>query len=244
MRQVTHLVMMLLLSVPAWATFPTVEDADTTTACQTTNSTSWTLTYPANIASGNLLLLFVGHDGTGTGSLPAGWTFVANYAADSSAAQLKIARKFATGSESGTFAFGPGASEQGCWRIVRITGAHASQEPAVSSNATGDSTAPDSLSLNPAGWDVEDTLWYSAEAADNGNSDATGFPTNYNNQFSDSSVGGNGAHLGTARRFFRSASDDPSAFTIDLSEQWAAATLAIRPAVPDPPARNRAVVIQ
>lgn len=241
-RRSISLILWLLLALPGWATFPAVQDVDTFSACQTSNSSSWTLTYPLNVASGNLLLGFMGIDGDPTTTWPAGWSKVAEYASGT-ASRMVVARKFATGSESGNFTVSLSASEQGCWRIIRITGAHASTEPEVSSNATGVSTTPDPGSLNPANWDVEDTLWFAVEAADHGNTDAVGFPANYTNGLTDSSGGANGAHLGTARRNNRAASEDPGAFTVDQSEDWTAVTIAVRPAAPAPPARNRAVVI-
>lgn len=209
--------------------YPVVQDTDTSNGTQGSNSTNWTLTYPTNIASGNLLLLFIGRDGAAaTPTLPAGWNILIN-SSDGNCA-LIVAYKFATGSESGTFSYQPGASEQGSWRIVRITGAHASEVPDIGTAATGNDSNPNPPSCT-AGWGAEDNLWFACYGADNGATDATAYPTDFTNGFSDASGGGPGGALGTCRREYNSTDTlDPSTFTIDTSEQWVAQTIVVRPA--------------
>src|SRR5512135_1271580 len=97
--------------------FPTVQTADTKNGTVTSNSSSWTLTYPTNIAAGDLLIAAVATDGnSATGTFPAGWVKASQYAAGI-AAYIHINKKLADGSESGTFTFSVGASEQGAWII-------------------------------------------------------------------------------------------------------------------------------
>ena len=218
--------------------FPVVQDADTTHDVVTSNSNSWTLTYPSNIASGDLLLLFVATDGTnfGTYGLPTGWKDDAGTDAEAwftagPGSSAAFAYRIATGSESGTFALSLPAAEQGAWRILRITGAHASTIPEIAgaSSSSGDPNPP---SLNPANWDVEDTLWFAACSIDGkggGDPAITAWPL-ADNQQHDVAGGANGASLGLCETGSAVASLDPSTFTVDTSQEWVAFTIAVRPA--------------
>jgi len=53
--------------------FPIIQTADTKTGHVTANSTSWTLTYPTNLVSGDLILAFVATDGDPSMTFPANW---------------------------------------------------------------------------------------------------------------------------------------------------------------------------
>lgn len=209
--------------------FPTVNDTDTAANTVTVNSDPWTLTYPSNISSGNLLLCFIGHDGASgaSPSMPSGWVNAGGATAAGSAAELDVWYKIATGSESGTFSFSPDASEQGCWRIVRISNWHGTTPPEVSTAASGTSANPNPNSLTPS-WGSADTLWFAANVSD-GARDTTVFSSSYTNGFSDNSGGGAGAGLGTCRRENATATEDPGQFTISASDQWGAVTVAVRP---------------
>lgn len=229
-------------------TFPAVAAADSKSGTVTSNSTSWTLTYPTNIAVGDLLLMFAGVDGnTSVSSLPAGWISTSN---GSSPVSNLLAKKSATGSETGTFTLSISASEQGAWRVIRIPAAQwegtlgttwfaaASTDGAVQSVAGtgGASTSPNSGSLDPFNWDAEDTLWVSFGGSDS-TVTWTGFPANYTQEdhvtaggHTATSGGATGAGLGVAYRQLNASSEDPGAFTLSASEDWIVTTLAIRPA--------------
>jgi hypothetical protein len=212
--------------------FPIVQT--TSAGTQTTNSFSWTLTYPSGVVIGDLLLCFVGSDG-GAGynyTLAAEWTRILH--ANNAAAILVVWYRIADGSESGTFTMsitGP-AGEQGAWRVVRISNWDGRRAPEITSAATGTSTNPDPPSLTPS-WGLADTLWFAIEAADDGRTDATAWPLPDGN-FNDSSGGATGAHLGTCRDELMQASLDPGTFTIDRNEEWLAATLAVPPVLSIP----------
>jgi hypothetical protein len=103
----------------------------------------------------------------------------------------------------------------------------------VSSGST-----PDPPSLNPSNWDVEDTLWLTAVSVDtsrtvtdHSNWDGAGF-TDYADYVSG---GNNGATLAIARLESAAASVDPGTITISSSDDWIAATIAIRPAAASGP---------
>jgi hypothetical protein len=220
--------------------FPLVSDADTQSGTVTSDSSSWTLTYPTNLANGDLILAFMALDNDGSvlnPSLPAGWISDTSELVGLSAL---VAKRKSDGTESGTFSVGLDSAQQGAWRIFRITGWEGTLGTAAG-NVTasgavvdtvgpdGTSTAPDPNLLNPANWVTEDTLWF-ASAAAAASPAFTVFPTSYTNTSSDVSGGASGASLGIARRENATSSENPSAFTIDASvvhQEW---TVAVRPA--------------
>lgn len=218
-------------------TFPTVQDADTQSGTVATNATSWTITYPTNIAAGDLLLLFVAMDGT-VNATAAGFTDVGGNSA--AAISLRALAKVADGTETGTFTATITSTEQGAWRIFRVTGWFGGTINAASSGdsdsngiagrqTSGITANPDPVVLDPANWAAEDVVWFAAAAADTSRT-FSAFPTNYTNTSSDVSGGASGASLGVARRALNASSEDPGTFTISASDDWSAVTVAVRPA--------------
>lgn len=213
--------------------FPTV--AATNTSQQTTNSLTHTANLPAGIVSGNLVTVFFACDGNTTAEVtnPAsGWEtlFTQNVLADT--AFLKVFYRWADGSEGSTITITTGATEQSNHISFRISVAHASEVPAFASTRPGSSSAnPDPPSLDPANWDVEDTLWIAVAAWD-GSPTGIGYPANYtSNQITVQNPSGSGsAGLIVATRELAAESEDPGTFTMSAQEQWAAATIAVRPA--------------
>ena len=225
--------------------FPTIQTADTTNGTVTSNSSSWTLTYPTNLVSGDLILAFVATDGNTSSSaptppaFPAGWTDTSN---SESAVTLIAGAKISNGSETGTFSLSLGASEQGGWRIFRISGWYGSganlgdsgaeiDQDGIAKRSTNDiggSSTPDPPSCNPANWDVEDTLWFAVMAADTSRT-ISAYPYASNNS-ADVSGGAGGATLGICTTESAAASVDPGTFTISASDDWVTYTVAVRPA--------------
>lgn len=226
----------------AASTFPQVSDGDTTSGTVTTNSTSWTLTYPTNLQSGDLILALVATDGDTSGTTPPtgffgtvgvwnGTNYLASNGASNGASTLLVWSKTADGTESGSFAATLSASEQGAWRVMRVVGwsGLASVNCVVGASAT-----PDPRPQDPTIWDIEDTLWIAVMAADTSRT-VTGYPADTTDNDYLASGGTGGATLGWARREYTAQSWDPSAFTISSSDDWATATIAIRPAAAAPP---------
>lgn len=220
--------------------FPTIQTADTKNGTQTSNSASWTLTYPTNLASGDLILGFLGADGDNSLSLPAGFEQQGN---SPGAVQLWVFAKVSDGTETGTFTATLGAAEQGGWRIFRVTGWHGSGITnlngagiAIATTVTGSPSAnPNPPSLDPANWATEDTLWFATCAVDTSRTISV-YPL-ANNQTADVSGGSTGATLGVCTLNDAVGSKDPGTFTASASDDWAAATVAVRPAtvvVPPP----------
>jgi hypothetical protein len=103
--------------------------------------------------------------------------------------------------------------------------------------ATGTTTAADTPSLNPGAWNVEDTLWIAVGGSgeDSLTGSYTGMasaPANYGD-YSDSGITADavgGAEAAVAFRQLAAASDDPAAFSCDVSNARSAALLiAVRP---------------
>lgn len=222
--------------------FPVIEAGDTQFGTVTSNSSSWSLVYPTNLASGDLILALVACDGNGAvgATWPTDW-FGTHNANGASAISWSCTFKISDGSETGTFTFGPSASEQGAWRIYRITGWYGTGIPATlatgagtfnfdgvsyveTTSTTGD---PDPPSLNPGNWDVEDTKWIAACMVDTSRT-ISAYPL-VNTNTADVSGGAGGATLGLCWADSAVSSLDPGTFTISASDDWAALTIAIRP---------------
>jgi hypothetical protein len=208
--------------------FPAVASSVNTTT--TSNSTSHTLTYPGSIASGDLLLAFGALDGTPTVSgWPTGWNEIIDRA--NAAVAMFWAYKFADGTESGNFTLTSSASEQGSFYVIRITGAHASTAPA-STSATGVSNGLNCGPLNPADWDIEDTLWLGLGAVDTSRT-ITVWPSNSpDNRNSSPSGGAGGATAAFCSGESATSFYNPSSTTwaISSNDEWIAAAIAVRPA--------------
>lgn len=220
-------------------TFPNIVDADTKSGTQSSNSTSWTGTYPTNLASGDLILLFVATDGTASATA-TGFTGVSQYNDNSSAVRGHVLRRVSDGSETGTFTITMSASEQGNWATFRIDAASWFGDVAngidktASTAARGTSANADPPTLNPATWDIEDTLWLAFCMVD-GNTSFSGAPSGYTSLIAAASSGAGGAALGIAELESATASQDPGTFT-HSSDDWTAGTIAIRPAAAAAPA--------
>ena len=216
-------------------TFPIVVDADTKNGTVTSNSASWTLTYPTNLASGDLILAFVACDGTPVGTWPANWLGVGQ--SSGTAARLLLAKKISLGTETGTFTLGLSASEQGAWRVFRITGWEGTIGTAFGNDAnsgaaertttSGADANPNPPVLDPNNWATEDTLWFAACAVDTSRTISV-YPLASRNT-ADVSGGAGGATLGVCTAESAVSSLDPGTFTISASDDWAVATVAIRP---------------
>lgn len=227
------------IALRAASAYPQVVDQDTQTGTVTSNSSSWTLTYPTNLQSGDLILALVATDGsTGGASWPSGFVTAMN---SPGAVSLHGAKKVSGGTESGSFTLTLPGSEQGSWRVMRIIGwegtlgttfynsaTDGSVSGLVGNAAVGASTFPDPPPLDPSNWGSDPTLWISAMAADTSRT-VSAYPSNLTTDNGYLASGGaGGATLGWARTESVLKSLNPDTFTISASDDWAAATIAIR----------------
>lgn len=231
------------IALRAASAYPQVVDQDTQTGTVTSNSSSWTLTYPTHLQSGDLILALVAADGGGVVSSVTGFN---RWVVDGSAASLSVLGRVSDGTETGTFSATLAATEQGAWRVLRIIGWYgsglpsddaqlvsASHDAGLSAIATfATSATPDAPPLDPSNWGSEPTLWISAMAADTSRT-VSAYPSNLTTDNGYLASGGSGgATLGWARTESALTSLNPNAFTISSSDDWAAATIAIRPYTP------------
>lgn len=203
----------------------------------TTNAQTKSVDCPA-ANSGDRLLLISCWDGnpslTTVSSVNSqSWTSVFSGAVSTSVSRLMIWEIVSlTGSISSqtvTVDLQSPNSEAGGAIILRIAGSHASEAIAAATNVQGSSTGPNPGALNPAGWDVEDTLWF-AVCGNDGNVSVSGYPSDFpDNQTNVRAAATGGAGIGFATLESAVASVDPAAFTLSASEQWAATTLGVRP---------------
>jgi hypothetical protein len=222
----------LVTAVPALAA-PVV--ASVTETAFGTDTTDHHVDIPATVDAGDLLIVLFTNDGSATVTTPAGWTALASDAANG-AVRLSVYYKIAGGTEGGTTVnFVTSAEEEAAAQVYRITNWHGITPPEISTAATGTSTKPDPASLDPAGWDVAGTLWLAVAGQDRGDqSGTTAYPASYTDGISTLSSDGTGScRIHSARRVFAAGSENPGAFTIPVSEEWIAFTIAVRPALQD-----------
>lgn len=152
----------------AFPTIPTSAAGRILSASQA--NTTAARTFP-NLSSltknpGDLLIAIVVayQTSTGTDAAFSGWgggfTEFSDRATSTTMA-IGMAHKWSDGTEAGTFTVTQAGTITGhaVMFLMSIPGAHASTPPEASAKANGTSSAPSTENFNPAGWDVEDTLW-------------------------------------------------------------------------------------
>jgi len=237
--KVIHLVVALALvlsfslatAVPALAA-PVV--ASVTETVFGTDTTNHNVNMPVTVNAGDLLIVLFTNDGSATVTTPAGWSLLASD--DNTAVRCSVYYKIAVGDEDGTTVnFVTPAAEEAAAQVYRITDWHGTTPPEISTAATGTSTRPNPASLDPAGWDVADTVWLAVAGQDRGDQgEPTAYPASYTDGTSTlSSEGTASCRTLSARRVLAAASENPGAFTIPVSEEWVAFTIAVRPAPRD-----------
>jgi hypothetical protein len=222
----------MVTTVPALAA-PVV--ASVTETAFGTATTDHYVNMPATVNTGDLLIVLFTNDRDATVTIPGGWTELAS---DTNVphVRLSVYYKIAGGTEGGTTVnFVTSAAEEAAAQVYRITDWHGTTPPEISTAAIGTSTAPNSASLDPAGWDVANTLWLVVAGQDRGDQSGTmSYPAGYTDGTCTLSSGGIGScRTHSARRVLAAASVNPGANTLPVSEQWVAFTIAVRPAPHD-----------
>jgi hypothetical protein len=236
--RVIHLIVALLIvaltlmlsssPVPVLAAPVVVSVPDTPFGADTTDHN---VDMPATVDVGDLLIVLFINDGNATVTTPVWWTQLASNA-NGAAVRLSVYYKIAEGTEGGTTVnFVTSATEEAEAQVYRITNWHGITPPEISTAATSTSTRPNPASLDPAGWDVADTLWIAVAGQDRGDQgEPTAYPASYTDGISTLSSNGTGScRIHSARRVLAAASENPGSFTIPVSEQWVAFTIAVRP---------------
>ena len=170
-------------------------------------------------------LVMISQDGSRTVTWPSGWDSRYAVAGPSSACRLEARTRALQSGDGATITV---TQATGPISYISISFTGSNEEIAVATEVTGTSTAPNPPSLNPSGWDVEDTLWLSIVAADNDNTVST-YPANHTGYQQRGQNNASGHLLAFTTRENAAASEDPGSYTISRNEQWIAGTVAIRP---------------
>ena len=213
--------------------FPVVETTNTTNG--TGASVSPVVNLPTGIVSGNLLIaLFRTADGTSGVGWPAGWTELIESTADASNDAIAIGYRQADGTEGTTITLTTSSAKFAAI-AYRISGAEnpTTQAPQISTVVTGTTTSPDPGSLSPTGG-AKDYLWlWMGGWEGEQTSPPAGNPTNYTNPLgANSGTGGaipTNCRVASAQRTLNAVSEDPGFWTISVSDDWTAWTLAVHP---------------
>lgn len=206
--------------------FPVI--AGTQKSVEGASVTAHDITMPASVAADDILIGWCFQDGDAGGfSWPAGWTEIQDGTVGATVASSTIGWRRATGGET-TVQVTSTNAERSSHIAIRITGAHTTTAPAISASATGSSTTPNPDSLNPADWDVEDTLWIAWYAVDTGT--ASAYPLPDNNLATSATDVSSAAYGAICSDELAQASLDPGTFTNSISDNWRAGTIAVRPA--------------
>jgi len=218
----------LVTTVPAMST-PLVNSV--TETAFGTDTTDHYVNMPLTVDAGNLLIVLFVNDRNESVTTPGGWTELAS---DTSGPHIRLSvyYKIAAGTEGGTTVnFITSAAEEAAAQVYKITNWHGTTPPEISTAATCTNATPDPPSLNPAGWEIADTLWIAVVGQDRGDqTGTTTYPASYTDGISTLSSTGNGScRTLSARRILAATSEDPGAFTIPVSEQWIAFTIAVKP---------------
>jgi hypothetical protein len=191
-------------------------------------ATAHTLNLPSGITAGEKLLVVIA---TRLQTADAFATFdslsfnTVGISRNGTAQVIGVYERTAAGTEGTTTSVTLGVSAQINARVWRISNAQAIEGTAANSASN---TTIDPPALNPAGWDVEDTLWFTFVANNVGTMDITGFPANYTTGKIFSNASGRPT-LGYGYRELAAASEDPGVFTFDAASPASAATVAVQP---------------
>jgi hypothetical protein len=215
--------------------FPSFLDLSGANSGGNVTTSSVDVTIAGTPVAGDLVIIGIMKDGTGAFTWPAtpAFTQLANFpiTADAGSAQAVLDCRYRIwqAGDSTTVAI-THANESTAWEVVRIAKGtfDSATAPAAATTAPGASTNPDPPSLDPAGWATEKTLWI-ALAGNDGNEAITAGPSGYFYFRNDRVAAATGAGIAVAWIESEAGSEDPGVFTM-ASEQWAAGTIAIRPA--------------
>ncbi len=198
------------------------EDGEADTA-----STSYTLNIPSS--RGDYLVAHIGGDQNDRVlTWPAGWLDVGTSIRGGAVLETRV-KKYAGES---SIVITSDTNSEAVWRVTRIRGAI---DPAIQmpdfGAATGNSTSADPPKVRATS--PGNFLSLAGYGADGGARFAIGFPVGYINTGGDSTgAGGTSCHGAWANKQITGKFvEDPTTFTIDTAEQWAAVTVLI-PAAP------------
>jgi hypothetical protein len=206
---------------------------------EASNSTSHTITMPATVVAGDLLIAIFFTDGSETitwdNSTLGAWTQM-NWSPQiggSASTTMAGYYKTAAGTEGGaTITVTTGTTEAATWVVFAIAGWHGTTAPEGTATASGGVTGPDPAS-HAASWGAEANLWIALSGSDSvdriDNTGGLGWPSGYSNTGETDNAVAGATNLAWATKEATSP-ENPAAFTWNGTNQKIALTMAIRPA--------------
>ncbi len=210
--------------------FPVVES--TATSAEPLDVVSHTVTLPAGIVTGDLILVAFCADGNAT---TITWPSGANDGftdifQTSNSCTFSVAWRKANGSEPATIEVTTAPAQISTHAAYRISGHEDPdiQPPEISPGAIGSSQFPDPDSITPTGG-AADFLYIATHGHDR-NRITTADPAGYAVSSINIEAGGTpGCGVAMVGRELNAASEDPGTFTLNFTDQWVAATVAVHP---------------
>lgn len=194
-----------------------------------------TITYPATVTPGDLLLLlFISElDGTIT-TAPSGWnTALLNYTLPAGNVNFGVFFKTAVGTEDGLTFAGPtiASARRSAWQIVRDTSFNGKSVDVeiTPTPSTATSSAPDTPSITPS-WGALKSMFLSVlvSTTDSTLWNTTTPPSGYTFGLKTISPNGYGLNFSYRAESSGVTSENPGAWTMSSSKLWAGFTIAIR----------------
>lgn len=198
-------------------------------------ASSFAVSMPATVNSGDGLLMIFGHDDSGlSAATPSGWGKLRERETLLGFGGIGyLFVKVADGTEGGTTVTvsvtgGTATAAAQVYRFTDWAGVATGFEAADDDDS---GTTLDPPSLEPT-WPQGDTLWIAAFACGDDDATVSAYPSSYTGGTDTVSGGGanNGHTIGSAVRELNASSEDPGTFTLSASQFGAVFTIAIRQA--------------
>lgn len=198
------------------------------------NVNTATVNLPASIVAGNLLVMFFHSNGATTPNIPSGWTQIGSSITNNDT--LTVLAKIASGSEGATLAMtlAAGAVGRSAHITYQISGNRngvTTSELKLTTVSGGVGNANPNPPSNAPGWGSVQILWFAVAGMTDGSRTISSYPSGY--ALGQNTINGNTGYASTrvaaAGKLATATSDDPGTYTLDATDAWTAATLAIRP---------------
>ena len=202
------------------------------------NTQNHTVTLPASIATGDLLVCVLTVDG-GDAITFTGW--ISFVVANEGSVRHEAFWRKATTSDPNTFTTDGASGEQTTHRVWRFTSASITDPntvPPQGGGATGSGSNPDPPSFNPTWSSGDDTYWLATCGRDDDDSSSQTYPTNYDTGqlYHQSDTSGSCEAAYAEDEVSTSGAEDPGNFDLgNTTEGWGAFTIAIPPSGASPP---------
>jgi len=192
------------------------------------------------IDTGDLLVVVFCYGGAVSATAPGGWTGLTFFTSQQTQSRMNGWYRVADGSEGTTLSITTSVALRASYQTYRVVG-QASATFIESDGTQGDglpgALVPDPPALNPAGWDVENTLWIALACiqTDIDSTTITAVPASYTAiRAPDRTQSAGGNAVQGAYRQNAVASENPTTFSLTTPDHWQAGTIAIEPRDAEP----------